>query len=96
MYYPQGSAVSPGQYELLSPFQRSDGIWDGWNNIQGARAYDPSVGQWTAPYAYQGDIRDPISQRPYMSRTEYLRSFIAFSNRPQQWTRYPNKRLDNE
>ena len=51
---------------LPGPFVRPDGIWDGFNNVQGARVYDPSVGQWTAPDAYEGDIRDPASQRPYM------------------------------
>jgi len=66
LYYPQGQPQAAGSYTIMSPFQRSDGIWDGWNNIQGARAYDPSVGQWTAPDAYQGDVQDPASQRPYM------------------------------
>lgn len=44
----------------------TDGIYDGTNTFQGARAYDPVAQQWTAPDAYAGDVHDPMSQRSYM------------------------------
>lgn len=43
-----------------------DGITDDYNVFQGVRTYDPQLGTWTTPDAYQGDVRDPISQRAYM------------------------------
>ena len=54
---------------------RADGINDGVNTIQGVRAYDPTAGQWTAPDAYPGNVRDPMTQKAYMwngnNPTEY-------------------------
>ena len=46
--------------------KREDGYFDGTIAIQGVRAYDPSMNQWTAPDAYSGDVHDPMSQHPYM------------------------------
>ena len=43
-----------------------DGITDGVNIFQGARAYDPVLGNWTAPDAYAGNVGDPMSQKAYM------------------------------
>ena len=34
--------------------------------INGVRAYDSSLGAWTTPDAYQGDVHDPASQQRYM------------------------------
>jgi YD repeat-containing protein len=34
--------------------------------INGVRAYDSSLGAWTTPDAYQGDVHDPASQQHYM------------------------------
>lgn len=46
---------------------RTDGYDDGYGNtFQGVRAYDENTSQWTAPDAYAGDVRDPMSQKPYM------------------------------
>jgi RHS repeat-associated protein len=45
---------------------RSDGLSDGYNTIQGTRSYDSSVGNWTTPDAYAGDVRDPMSQKSYV------------------------------
>ena len=45
---------------------RRDGIWDGVNMIQGVRAYDTAIGQWTTPDVFKGHIEDPMSQQPYM------------------------------
>ncbi|MCL5258399.1 MAG: DUF6531 domain-containing protein [Firmicutes bacterium] len=43
-----------------------DGVTDGINIFQGARAYDPVLGNWTAPDAYAGNVGDPMSQKAYM------------------------------
>jgi hypothetical protein len=45
---------------------REDGYYDGTVSIQGVRAFDPSMNQWTTPDAYSGDQHDPMSQHPYM------------------------------
>ncbi len=45
---------------------RSDGYYDGNIAIQGVRAFDPNMNQWTTPDAYAGDVHDPMSQHPYM------------------------------
>ncbi|HVA27298.1 MAG TPA: hypothetical protein VNF68_03915, partial [Candidatus Baltobacteraceae bacterium] len=34
--------------------------------LQGVRAYDPNMNQWTTPDAYSGRVNDPMSQHPYM------------------------------
>ena len=34
--------------------------------INGVRAYDSSLGAWTTPDAYHGDVHDPASQQRYM------------------------------
>ena len=44
----------------------SNSLFDGWNNFQGLRVYDPDLGHWTAPDADKGSIYDPLSQKPYM------------------------------
>ena len=54
---------------VVSPNSRrsaSDGYYDGNIAIQGVRAYDPNMNQWTSPDAYSGDVHDPMSQHPYM------------------------------
>ena len=43
-----------------------DGITDGYNIFQGVRNYDPAVGTWSAPDAYEGEIEDPMSQHGYI------------------------------
>jgi hypothetical protein len=45
---------------------REDGYFDGSLSLQGVRAYDPNLNQWTTPDAYSGDVHDPMSQHPYM------------------------------
>ena len=45
---------------------RTDGIWDGYNTIQGVRSYDASVMSWSTPDAYKGSIHDPMSAQAYM------------------------------
>jgi len=43
---------------------------DGWtfdnNTWQGVRTMDASIGTWTTPDAYAGDVHDPMSQKPFM------------------------------
>jgi hypothetical protein len=54
---------------LMSAFLdagREDGYYDGTVSIQGVRAFDPNMNQWTTPDAYSGDVHDPMSQHPYM------------------------------
>lgn len=43
-----------------------DGISDGYNIFQGVRNYDPAVGTWSTPDAYEGEVSDPMSQHAYM------------------------------
>ncbi len=45
---------------------KGDGIGDGYNTVQGVRAFDPQAGVWNTPDAYHGDVHDPMSQKPYM------------------------------
>jgi len=47
-------------------FNRPDGFSDGWNIIQGVRSYSTGLGSWTTPDAFEGDVHDPMSQKPYM------------------------------
>ena len=34
--------------------------------INGVRAFDPNLGAWTTPDAYEGEVHDPVSQQRYM------------------------------
>jgi hypothetical protein len=43
-----------------------DGFYLGDIQINGVRAIDPTVGAWTTPDAYEGDVHDPMSQQKYM------------------------------
>jgi len=45
---------------------RSDGLTDGFETIQGVRAYDSTAGAWTTPDAYSGMVTSPASQKSYM------------------------------
>jgi hypothetical protein len=51
---------------LYAPYYRTDGFYVGDIQINGGRAFDPAVGTWTTPDAYEGDIHDPMSQQRYM------------------------------
>ncbi len=48
------------------PYVRSDGFAGLPVQINGVRAYDPKLGNWTTPDAYEGDVHDPGSQQRYM------------------------------
>jgi RHS repeat-associated protein len=65
-----GGPAGPDPYQtpqaLMLDATREDGYFDGTLTIQGARAYDPNMNQWTTPDAYSGDVHDPMSQHPYM------------------------------
>lgn len=69
-----GSLVGQITTSLLTPIgqggvlgmPRTDGLTDGIDTLQGVRAYNSNAGVWTAPDAYEGDIHDPKSQKPFM------------------------------
>ena len=56
--------------------KRADGYAMVGGLVQGARTYDPTSGQWLTPDPYAGDIRDPLSQKPFMWN----------NNNPVQWS----------
>jgi RHS repeat-associated protein len=58
------NAAKPGNPILDA--SREDGYFDGTLSLQGVRAYDPNLNQWTTPDAYSGDVHAPMSQHPYM------------------------------
>ena len=49
---------------LFSP--GSDGYSDGVVIMQGVRAYDSGMQQWTTPDAFAGMVHDPMTQKAYM------------------------------
>jgi hypothetical protein len=57
--------IGVGNGGLLG-MNRTDGITDGINTIQGVRMYDSTANQWTTPDDYAGDIDDPASQKSYL------------------------------
>ena len=59
------SAGTIGRGGVLT-MPRTDGLFDGWNTVQGVRSYDAQAGIWNTPDAYRGDVHDPMSQKPYM------------------------------
>ncbi|MBV8070965.1 MAG: hypothetical protein JO270_13735 [Acidobacteriaceae bacterium] len=61
----------PGTSAFTTPsisfqYVRPDGFRWGNVAINGARAFDSSLGAWTTPDAFEGDVGDPASQLPYM------------------------------
>jgi RHS repeat-associated protein len=62
----QECASAPTTGNPILDASREDGYFDGTLSLQGVRAYDPNLNQWTTPDAYSGDVRDPMSQHPYM------------------------------
>lgn len=63
--YGFGPITTLGQGGTLG-MNRTDGFTDGFDTIQGVRAYDPTAGQWTSPDADPGSLSDPLSQQAYM------------------------------
>jgi RHS repeat-associated protein len=47
-------------------YVRPDGFEIVGIQINGVRAFDPALGSWTTPDAFEGDIHDPASQQKYM------------------------------
>jgi RHS repeat-associated protein len=62
----QECASAPTTGNPILDASREDGYFDGTLSLQGVRAYDPNLNQWTTPDAYSGDVHDPMSQHPYM------------------------------
>jgi YD repeat-containing protein len=58
-----GGRFTPGKNTLGMP--RPDGFTDGYDAIQGLRAFDSTSGSWTTPDAYRGNTYDPGSQKSY-------------------------------
>ncbi len=64
-----GTGASPGYVSSsmpIMPYTRPDGFTIGDIQINGVRAFDPALGSWTTPDAFEGDIHDPASQQKYM------------------------------
>ncbi len=70
VYEPASDGSQPnfddGQPEGLLQYTHADGFYTPLGRIQGVRAMDTDLGTWKSPDAYAGDIRDPMSQKPYM------------------------------
>ena len=47
-------------------YARPDGFKINDIQINGVRAFDPALGSWTTPDAFEGDVHDPASQQKYM------------------------------
>jgi YD repeat-containing protein len=45
---------------------RADGYKMVGGIVQGARSFDPTSGQWLTPDAYAGDVKDPMTQKPFV------------------------------
>jgi YD repeat-containing protein len=63
-----GAAGTMGYQAALVPDQyvRGDGFMVAGVQINGVRAFDPNIGAWTTPDAYEGNVHDPVSQQRYM------------------------------
>ncbi len=64
-----GTGPTPGYVNSASAvakYTRADGFQIGDIEINGVRAFDPALGSWTTPDAFEGDIHDPSSQQKYM------------------------------
>jgi YD repeat-containing protein len=48
------------------PYTRLEGFDYQGLTFQGDRALENASGQWTTPDAYEGDVHDPMSQKPFM------------------------------
>jgi hypothetical protein len=51
---------------VQAKFVRPDGFQVDDIQINGVRTFDPELGGWTTPDAYEGDIHDLASQQKYM------------------------------
>jgi RHS repeat-associated protein len=71
-----GTGGTPGYVSSvpIAKYTRADGFTIGGGDgpttggieINGVRAFDPALGSWTTPDAFEGDIHDPASQQKYM------------------------------
>jgi RHS repeat-associated protein len=64
--YFNGQQYNCPAFTQVFPMKRSDGYSMVGGIVQGARTYDPTSGQWLTPDPYAGDVRDPMSQKPFM------------------------------
>ena len=63
-----GAAGTTGYQGAIVPEQyvRGDGFMVAGVQINGVRAFDPNLGAWTTPDAYEGEVHDPVAQQRYM------------------------------
>jgi YD repeat-containing protein len=70
VYEPASDGSQPdadtGQPEVILQYTHADGFYTPLGRIQGVRAMDTDLGTWKSPDVYAGDVRDPLSQKPYM------------------------------
>ncbi len=71
-----GLAGGVGQGHVLG-MPGSDGLADGVGILQGVRLYDPQLGGWTTPDAYQGRLDSPITEKSYIWNND---NAVAFSD----------------
>jgi YD repeat-containing protein len=62
----QGSSLGTQLVYDPFPYTHSDGFESAFGTVQGVRVKDPVTATWTTPDAYAGDIRDPLTLKPYM------------------------------
>ena len=62
----QGYVSCPKTFNYTFAMARADGYQMVGGLVQGARTFDPTSGQWLTPDPYAGDVRDPMSQTPFM------------------------------
>jgi hypothetical protein len=63
-----GGAVGTTGYHAANvpeQYVRGDGFMVAGVQINGVRAFDPNLGAWTTPDAYEGEVHDPVSQQRY-------------------------------
>ena len=61
-----GTGPNFGGMSAYAQYVRPDGFEIAGIQINGVRAFDPALGSWTTPDAFEGDIHDPASQQKYM------------------------------
>ncbi|HET9392186.1 MAG TPA: DUF6531 domain-containing protein [Candidatus Rubrimentiphilum sp.] len=71
-----GLAGGVGQGHILG-MPGTDGLSDGTGILQGVRLYDPQLGGWTTPDAFQGRLDSPITQKSYVWNND---NSLAFSD----------------
>lgn len=85
----QGEGGAIGQGGVLG-MPRIDGLTDGYDTIQGVRAYDSNVGIWTTPDVFPGDVDDPSSQKSYVWNGNDPMDYSDTTGYVANWPPFPN------